>query len=425
MPWTVDDVDRFKQGLTIAQKRRWVRIANDVLARCEAEGGRDCERRAIMSANATVEAREAGRVLSKENENKLRAAADALAAVLALLDKGAETESGEEEADAEANVAESAIQTEIVPLVERAVRRDGTIPVKLIAPGWGSSGYYPAEVLERDGPQVFRAGTQMLWDHPTPSEEIERPEGSLNALAAELVSDARYDPDGPAGPGLYADAKVFGPYREAIDELASHIGVSIRAMGRAVQGEAEGRKGPIIQALTQARTVDFVTQAGAGGRIVEMFEAARRSQPHVQEEDQVNEKQLQEALAARDQEIARLREAMLLRDARDFVRDAVARANVPDVTKTRLVENLTANPPVRDGVLDTDAYADRIAEAIRAEVEYLTKAAGHGAGRIEGMGGQPVTQPSREDISKRMADAFRRLGLSESGVQVAVNGRGY
>jgi hypothetical protein len=57
-----------------------------------------------------------------------------------------------------------------VPLLEQAVRRDGTIPLKLIQPGWGSSGYYSAEVLERDGPKVFPLGTQMFWNHATQSE---------------------------------------------------------------------------------------------------------------------------------------------------------------------------------------------------------------------------------------------------------------
>ena len=160
-------------------------------------------------------------------------------------------------------------------LTEKALRRDGTAPIKLIAPGWGSSGYYPAEVLERDGPTLFRAGTKMYWDHPTVSEEMERPEGSLRNLAAVLISDARWDGQGVEGPGLYADAKIFEGYQSAVNEMAPHIGVSIRASGRATQGEAEGRRGPIIQALTAAASVDFVTEPGAGGRILQLFEAAR------------------------------------------------------------------------------------------------------------------------------------------------------
>lgn len=354
-----------------------------------------------------------GRVLSAANENKIRAAFDALKSILGLLeddsDDDEDTKQDPEQEPRRESMGEAAIlEAEFMPLVERALRPDGTIPVKIIAPGWGSSGYYPAEVLERDGPQVFRAGTQMLWDHPTAREEMERPEGSLHNLAAELVSDARYLEGGPAGPGLYADARVFGAYRAAVDELAPHIGVSIRASGRAVQGEADGRRGPIIQELTAARTVDFVTQAGAGGKIVEMFEAARPSRQTVTREDKsVDTKELQEAVQRLEQDNARMREALLLRDAREFVRQEVETASVPDVTKERLVERLSANPPSRDGELDTDAYRTQIAEAVQDEQAYL--AAAIPSGRVAGMGGAP--EPRREDEEKRLMDAFARLGV--------------
>ncbi len=44
---------------------------------------------------------------------------------------------------------------DVIPLREGAVGQDGTAYLKLIAPGWGSCGYYPDRVLERDGPTIF------------------------------------------------------------------------------------------------------------------------------------------------------------------------------------------------------------------------------------------------------------------------------
>ena len=38
MPWTVDDVDKHKKGLSDKQKKQWVRIANAVLAKCMKDG---------------------------------------------------------------------------------------------------------------------------------------------------------------------------------------------------------------------------------------------------------------------------------------------------------------------------------------------------------------------------------------------------
>lgn len=56
MPWTVGDVDRHKRGLTDAQKRRWVRIANSALASCLARGGSQstCDASAIRQASGVV-----------------------------------------------------------------------------------------------------------------------------------------------------------------------------------------------------------------------------------------------------------------------------------------------------------------------------------------------------------------------------------
>lgn len=325
---------------------------------------------------------------------------------------------------------------DFVPLVEGAVRRDGTIPVRIIQPGWGSSGYYPAEVLERDGPQVFKSGTKMFWNHATRNEEAERPEGDLRDLAAELVSDARWIPNHPAGAGLYADAKVFEGYKPAVDDLAPHIGVSIRAAGKAQSGQAEGKPGKIITAITAARSVDFVTSPGAGGQILQLFEARRSAaQPSNQrpaKEDPMDEKefqalkeanaQLEGQLKAQGEQLARLREGALLREAGEFVAVELAAVELPQITKSRLIRNLAANPPIKEHALDREAFKTQIAEAVKVETAYLVEVAG--IGKITGMGGgSPATDPKPEDIEKGLTEAFERIGLAESTAKLAAKGR--
>jgi hypothetical protein len=168
--------------------------------------------------------------------------------------------------------------SELVPLVERAVRKDNTIDLKLIAPGWGSSGYYSADVLRADGPQAWPAGTHMYLDHPTVSEAKERPERSVKDLAAVTVSTPEFREDGIHGAGLYAKASVLPPYRDVIDALAPHIGVSIRAHGSFNEGEAEGRKGRVITKIAKGESVDFVTKPGAGGKVLALMESMRAHQ---------------------------------------------------------------------------------------------------------------------------------------------------
>lgn len=58
MPWTTDDVDRFKKGLDEKGKKRWVAIANGALADCMKQENADeidCEVKAVRIANATVD----------------------------------------------------------------------------------------------------------------------------------------------------------------------------------------------------------------------------------------------------------------------------------------------------------------------------------------------------------------------------------
>lgn len=145
-------------------------------------------------------------------------------------------------------------------------RRSATI----ISAGWGSSGYYSREMLERDGPAIFGAGTHMYLNHPTEQEEFERPERDVKDLAARIDTTPRM-----IGNDLIAEIVIFPIWQPVIDSLAEDIGLSIRAFGEMEHGEAEGREGPIITRLTEGRSVDFVTQAGRGGKIGALIESVR------------------------------------------------------------------------------------------------------------------------------------------------------
>lgn len=147
----------------------------------------------------------------------------------------------------------------------------GKMLIQLINPGWGSSGYYSAEVLEAAAKaKIFGAGTQSYIDHPSESERVDRPERSVRDLAAVLTSDAAWD-----GSALVAEIQTFGPMAGALAEMKDAIGISIRAAATVATGEAEGRTGTIITELVEGVSVDFVTNAGRGGRILDVLESAR------------------------------------------------------------------------------------------------------------------------------------------------------
>lgn len=164
--------------------------------------------------------------------------------------------------------------TEAGPVVEATPDSAGRIRVTLITPGWGSSGYYPAEVLEqavRD--KVWPAGTQCFIDHPGEFENRDRPERSVRDLAAVLTEDPVW-----TGSAVEADAQLMPAHAETLrqPEMANAIGMSIRASADVEMGEAEGRRGRIVKKLVFGESVDFVTRAGRGGRY-QVIESARPS----------------------------------------------------------------------------------------------------------------------------------------------------
>lgn len=143
----------------------------------------------------------------------------------------------------------------------------GRMKIKIISPGKGSSGDYPAKTIEEAvSGRLFKAGTHMHLDHPTPSERAERPGRSVSTLAAVLEEDAYLE-----GPDAVANIKVFSPYRALLSEMKDHIGVSIAAEGDV---SPEG----LVEAITSVRSIDFVTRAGRGGEILELLESASEAQ---------------------------------------------------------------------------------------------------------------------------------------------------
>jgi hypothetical protein len=190
---------------------------------------------------------------------------------------------------------------ETATLSERAAadaKKTGRMLVQFISPGWGSSGYYGPEVLEQAvTDQVIPAGTHMYADHPTDAEDIERPVRSIKDLMAVTVEDARLSEDG----ALVGEVQVVPQWRDLVETVREQIGVSIRGSATdIVVGEAEGRQGGIIEGLVApVLSVDFVTRAGRGGKVLSVLESARankRAIAHGVEEATVND--TREALQA-------------------------------------------------------------------------------------------------------------------------------
>jgi hypothetical protein len=147
---------------------------------------------------------------------------------------------------------------------------DGSYKIQVISPGLGSSGYYSAEVLEAAAKaKVWGKGTKVFFDHPTATEDEERPARSVKDLAAVLTEDATWD-----GSALVARIKPTGGLGKTVlenDTFRQAVGVSVRASAEGDVGEVAGKQCWIVSEIFPGtfNSVDLVTYAGRGGMILE------------------------------------------------------------------------------------------------------------------------------------------------------------
>lgn len=297
------------------------------------------------------------------------------------------------------------------------------VPIKIISPGWGSSGFYSKELLQRDGPAIYKKGTHMYWNH---SDEANR---NPSELAAVLNEDAKWDDNGKKGPGLYSVAKVFSDYTTQVSEKGPHIGVSISALGKATEGEAEGKKGKIIQKLVHADSADFVGKAGRGGEV--LVEGQRRIEPHQTEGDSNMSMTEQEQTSLRE---AQARTAALEKDNAALVLErnqAIATAAFIEALKAEgahcsveVAKAMMSNPPLKEGKLDIEAIK---ALAKTTKENFKPIAVGPKTGKVLnlGTGQEAVTEGAAEDVAnlKELGTAMQEMGLTEAAAKIAVAGR--
>lgn len=279
------------------------------------------------------------------------------------------------------NISESATLTELSGSRYRVRLIEGD---KL-----GTSGYYPSEVIKRDGPAIFKAGTPMYLDHQTPEESDHKPFGSVTTYAAELASDAVYE-----GDGLYADIEVFEHQRPLIKSLWNKIGVSIRATGKAVLDVVDGKQVPVFTSLDKARSVDFVTRAGAGGKLVTILESAVE-EPVDEDKENMELKELADKVdtlvamlqpkPAEESEVAPVVDL----DKSLEVAEALSASKLNEAGRKRVVAALKADADadVSKLISAEEAYVAEIAEAAANEEEFelgaKEGAGGSGSGSVE------------------------------------------
>lgn len=149
--------------------------------------------------------------------------------------------------------------------------KEHTFDVTLIEPGWSKNGrHYSREVLGEASARGVFEGQRAYVDHP-PRALAAEPR-SVRDLAGEYTNFTLSESGAPR-----AELKLFKPASDWLEPLikeAGHlIGVSIRARGDFGPGEAEGRRGTVVERIDEVVSVDVVAEPAAGGTFDAMVEA--------------------------------------------------------------------------------------------------------------------------------------------------------
>lgn len=350
----------------------------------------------------------------------------------------------------------------IEPLQEAKYDSDkGIVTIRIIKPGFNKdkSKYYPSEVLERDADKAFK-GLKMFADHPTRDDERQRPERSVRDWVGNLTEVWR-QPDGSIwGKAVIIQDWLKEKLRGLRDtNLLEQMGVSIVALAQLVKGQVEGENTAIVESIIQGRSVDFVTYPGAGGQVLAYESLSREhdvglvsvaelreARPDLLEDiegaiktqilseatkdmDELKEardtieerdkaiKESQEVLEGKDKELGALKEAneKLTADAARAVaqvtiKEAVAKAKLPDASKARILET------------HKDATtAEGIDKAIEGEAKYLATLTEGGA-TIKGLGDTETVETKEADEARKTLvdtykDGYLRQGHSDETAQ--------
>ena len=285
----------------------------------------------------------------------------------------------------------------------------GRMLVRLIDAGQGSSGYYPASTLQAAAEAgVFGRGLHLYADHPGEAERLDRPERSIRDIAGVLTEDARYDDDSQA---LVAEARVFGAWAPIIAEMHDVIGLSIRAAAEVSEGEHDGAPTTIVDRITEAASVDFVTRAGRGGKVLSLLESAPPYQPTQNVPAPAG--QTTTTQESREDTMPQIEEARLRQLEEDAGR------------VQQLTESVTQLTTERDDALAA-AQAAR-ATVITAQAAAQVAESGHKVTRLEKRGmllDLPVTEAGGLDVEAMKARIGEAVAEAEEAAR-AVAGRGF
>jgi len=223
----------------------------------------------------------AGRILANPETTDKVAAIEALAGellvILAELFGEAATESPDTEPVEMGEAADFSITNLPVAIIGIQEGTDDNtegfyVNVVPIQPGWGNrrdNHYYSRDLVEQIAP-IWNGVKMYATDHKPEQKSV------LTEVSQIVESPAGFTEDGiPFARAVILSAEFEDIIRRRANEgVLNDLHCSILATGTARPGfERDGRKGKYVESLTEAHSVDWVTNAGAGGHALAISES--------------------------------------------------------------------------------------------------------------------------------------------------------
>jgi hypothetical protein len=175
--------------------------------------------------------------------------------------------------------------------------------ITLIAEGPGNSlhrHYYGRELLEKAVADGIFEGKPSFLNHPSKQDQTNRPERDVKDLAGwfenvHIVKKPVTEKGLPGMPVGYQRSFVVGTlnaesgneasmnklreaanYQQKYPEKPGYVGWSILGGGSSKPKDIDGEKWNNVEAFTGIDSIDMVTKAGAGGRLISLMEGQPR-----------------------------------------------------------------------------------------------------------------------------------------------------
>jgi hypothetical protein len=323
--------------------------------------------------------------------------------------------------------------SDFVSLAEAEVSPDGSkVKVVLIEAGTneGKKRHYPDEAIT-EAATGFK-GLKQYINHPTKTEEKERPERDIRDWASTITESYAGKSAKTGRAQAIGEVSVHDSWlRERLKDpvFRANVGLSINTGGMISQGKVNGQDMDIVEKIVFARkngpaSVDWVTEPGARGRVAGLLESRYEREQDMDLEKLTEKdlrearadlveaigktatKDLQEKLQASEKKVADFEKAAKIQKQGDLVEAAIKKDGIPEAAKVKIREHFKTT--FVEG--DETVLKEAIAAELKKELEYIGKITGKGKIKM-GPNGEPldVKESIQHDLEERAGVSDEQL----------------